>query len=147
MNETEMYFNFLLHVAAADEILEDEEIKFLETALLAVGANNTITQDIMEKIAKFKNNEPLDGLQEVIDSVTSSSNPSLVMTLIRDGYMLAISDGNVDETELVVIKKLFMSFDGSSDKLFNKAIRWAEKSLALKEDGEEIYRTLSLNED
>jgi len=146
MTETEIYFNFLLHVAAADEILEDAEIEFLESSLLAVGASNDITQSIMKKIDQVKNNEPLEGFEQIINSLKTSSNPSLVMTLVRDGYMLAVSDGEAHDSEIAIIKKMFMSFDASSEKLFERAIRWAQKSLAIKESGEEIYRALNSSE-
>ena len=143
MTETEMYFNFLLHVAAADDDLDVDEVEFLQTSLLAVGASDEITQSIMTKIDLVKNNKPLEGFQELVQSLKSSKNPSLVMTLIRDGYMLSASDGEVVAAELSLIKEVFMSFDGATEDLFIGAIKWAKNSLELKVQGEEIYAALT----
>lgn len=143
MTETELYFNFLLHVAAADDDLDVDEVEFLQTSLLAVGASDEITQNIMTKIDLVKNNKPLEGFQELVNSLKNSNNPSLVMTLIRDGYMLSASDGEVVAAELSVIKEVFMSFESATDELFSSAIRWAKESLELKVQGEEIYSILT----
>ena len=143
MTETELYFNFLLHVAAADDELGVEETEFLQNSLLAIGASDDITQSITAKIDKVKNKEPLEGYHQVIDSLKSANNPGLVMTLIRDGYMLAASDGDVHKAELSRIKEMFMSFDSATEELFLNTIKWAKESLELKIQGEEIYSILT----
>lgn len=138
MKETEIYLQFLVHIAASDGHACSEEIQYIESCMDSMGISDVVQTRITQFIEAAKNKQPVDLLDNVISALKDSDNLSLLMTLIRDGYAMASADGNVDEPELNQIKRLMHAFHPEDDDFFSEIISWSKESLRVKSIGEDI---------
>ena len=143
MKEAEIYFKFLLHIASADGNADPGEIEFIEHCLASVGLSDVLEAEINAQIAQLKNHQAIEGLDDVLDAICTIHNPSFAMTLIRDGYAMATADGEVQEEELHLIRRLIHSLGNESQELVDEALDWARESLSLKIKGEELFTKLN----
>ena len=71
---------------------------------------------------------------EQLRAVTKGLDPSSIAHLVRDGYSLAASDGEIHEAELSVIKRC-LTVSGIPEERFSEVDMWARQSLALAHRG------------
>ena len=139
MKEAELYFNFLLQVAGADGDFDDLEIEYIEACAEAIDLSDEVLIRIKEQIDLLKSKKKLTPLDKILKEVRNMESPSLIMTMLRDGYAIANADGNACSDELNVLKELLFIDEEYCERLFERAIDWAKKSHELKVQGEIIF--------
>ena len=143
MTEASLYFNFLLHIVAADDIVDDAEIEFLETSMTQIGVIDDIKGDIKSKITMLKNGKKLDGLDNLIVEISLSPNPFFVINLVKDAYAIASSNNEIAESELEVLKELVNKLSNNNEKAFDKIIEWVKKTIQVENDGIQLFEKIT----
>ena len=122
----------MLYILRADGVVDRQE-KVHMLGLMVDGLK--LNEALLEK---YKEQLERDDWQPVTDeqlkAVTKGLDPSSIAHLVRDGYSLAASDGEIHEAELSVIKRC-LTVSGIPEDRFTEVDTWARQSLALAHRG------------
>ena len=128
----EQYLDFMLYILRADGVVDRQE-KVHMLGLMVDGLK--LNEALLEK---YKEQLERDDWQPVTDeqlkAVTRGLDPSSIAHLVRDGYSLAASDGEIHEAELSVIRRC-LTVSGIPEDRFTEVDTWARQSLALAHRG------------
>jgi len=138
MQEAEIYFNFLLHMVAADGVVDANEVEFIKSSMQSIGLAGGVEQRISDNLRLIESGGKLQGLETLYSSISKSKNPNIIMTLIRDGFALASSDGDLAPEETNLIESLLASVGNHDEGFIDEVLAWAKNSLAVKIKGEEL---------
>lgn len=142
MKDSEIYFNFMLHMAAADGQIDDEELTYLDTCIESLGVSDDVYQNLKGQLLNLKNNGHLNPLDDTLAILSSSNNPSLAMTIFRDAFALANIDDDLDTKEQALLEKFAYSF-GATGQNFKRLMSWANRAINIKEEGEYLFEQLA----
>jgi len=137
MTEIDIYFKFLIAVIKADGKIEQEEKDFVINSAKTLGLSDDFINELEDQIVK----EGI-GIEQLYQDIFDKSDLGFTINLLKDGYALAKSDGNVDHKELDILKNMMKSYSNYSDSLFDELIGWCEESIYLKNVGLELMTTV-----
>jgi uncharacterized tellurite resistance protein B-like protein len=128
----EQYLDFMLYILRADGVVDrQEKVHLLQMMVDGLKLNADL-------LNKYKSRLESDDWQPVTDeqlkAVTVGLDPSSIAHLVRDGYSLAASDGEIHKAELSVIKRC-LKVSGIPEERFEEVDLWARQSLALAHRG------------
>ncbi len=144
MKEAEIYFNFLIQIAAADNELDEAEVEFIAESVEAIELADDVKDRVLKQLERLKNSQKINSLEQIFSELKKTPNPSLVMTMLRDGYTMATVDGHPCESEIAVLRSLISSVGNPSNELHIQAIEWAKESLKVKIKGEKLFNDLRI---
>ena len=122
----------MLYILRADGVVDREEkVHMLALMLDGLKLNSELVDKYREQLEK-DDWEPVTN--EQLRAVTKGLDPSSIAHLVRDGYSLAASDGEIHEAELSVIKRC-LTLSGIPEERFSEVDMWARQSLALAHRG------------
>lgn len=128
----EQYLDFMLYILRADGVVDRQE-KVHMLGLMMNGLQ--LNDELLEKYQKELDREDWEPVtDEELKAVTDGLDPSSLAHLVRDGYSLAGSDGEIHEAELNVIKRCLV-VSGIPEERFYEVDSWARQSLALAHRG------------
>ena len=136
----EQYLDFMLYILRADGVVDrQEKVHMLSLMVDGLKLNP-------ELIEKYQSELERDDWEPVSDdqlrSVTVGLDPSSLAHLVRDGYSLAASDGEIHEAEINLIKRC-LGVSGIPEERFDDVDLWARQSLALAHKGPLLLAPIS----
>lgn len=128
----EQYLDFMLYILRADGVVDRQE----KAHMLSLMVNGLqLNPELVARYkARIEENEWTPVTDEQLRAVTQGLEPSSLAHLVRDGYSLAASDGEIHEAELGVIKRCLVA-SGIAEERFGEVDQWARQSLALAHKG------------
>lgn len=142
MKESEIYFNFMLHMAAADGQIDPDELLYLDACIERLGVADDVYVNLKNQLEALKNNGEINSLDNTLAILSTSNNPSLAMTMFRDAFALANIDDELDSKEQALLEKFADSF-GASGENFKRLMSWANRAINIKEEGEFLFEQLA----
>lgn len=128
----EQYLDFMLYILRADGVVDRQE----KTHMLELMVHGLKLESSL--IDKYKGELEREAWTPVTDeqlkAVTEGLDPSSLAHLVRDGYGLAASDGEIHEAEVGIIKRSLV-VAGIPEDRFSQIDLWARQSLALAHRG------------
>ncbi|MBX3126113.1 MAG: TerB family tellurite resistance protein [Polyangiaceae bacterium] len=101
MDPRETYLRLMVCVARADGQIVDPERQLLQAA---VGRSGLAESQVAGLRAALETSHPFD-IEEELERVGPGIDPGTLLELLRDGYVLAYSDGELAPTEVAVLDK------------------------------------------
>lgn len=99
MNSRETYLRLLLCVALADDYVTPSEAEMLEAAAVQAG----LGQERIDELKRaFQSGASLDKEKE-FQSIPRQIEPGMLLETLKDGYLLAMSDGDLAPVEVAVL--------------------------------------------
>jgi len=122
----------MLYILRADGVVDRQE----KAHMLSLMVNGLqLNPELVARYkARIEENEWTPVTDEQLRAVTQGLEPSSLAHLVRDGYSLAASDGEIHEAELGVIKRC-LAVSGIAEERFGEVDQWARQSLALAHKG------------
>lgn len=102
MDPRETYLRLMVCVARADGHVVDPERQLLEAAAERSGLAES---QVAELRAALEMSNPFD-IEQELDRVGPGVDPGTLLELLRDGYVLAYSDGELAPAEVAVLDRL-----------------------------------------
>jgi uncharacterized tellurite resistance protein B-like protein len=128
----EQYLDFMLYILRADGVVDRQE-KIHMLGLMADGLK--LNEQLLEKyrvLIECDDWKPVT--DEQLKAVTQGLDPSSIAHLVKDGYSLAASDGEIHLAELSIIQRC-LKLSGIPEERFPDVDKWARQSLALAHRG------------
>ncbi|MEE4358202.1 MAG: hypothetical protein V2I97_17155 [Desulfococcaceae bacterium] len=126
--ESKMYFLALSLIALSDQVLADEELKFLEQVREAMG----IDRAEAERILAMAKDEP--SCVKLLESVRPET---LRRTIFRDCVIMAFADRIFHPLERLMLESVRMNL-GISEELADRFTQWAQEGQAWQDKGEQL---------
>ena len=128
----EQYLDFMLYILRADGVVDrQEKVHMLGLMVDGLKLNAQLIEKYQGELEKEEWEPVSDGQ---LRAVTAGLDPSSLAHLVRDGYSLAASDGEIHEAEINVIKRC-LAVSGIPEERFDEVDLWARQSLALAHKG------------
>ena len=138
----EQYLDFMLYILRADGVVDrQEKVHMLGLMVDGLKLNAQLIEKYQGELEK-EEWEPVS--DEQLRAVTAGLDPSSLAHLVRDGYSLAASDGEIHEAEINVIKRC-LAVSGIPEDRFDAVDLWARQSLALAHKGTLLLTPVSTN--
>jgi uncharacterized tellurite resistance protein B-like protein len=139
MKESEIYFKFLLAIIAADGVITLEEEEYITSSMESAGIDSKISSEIISNINHVKSGGSYilpDGFSDI---VRSTGNPNLLVNMIKDGFEIALTDGDIADSEEQVLQQLSNSLTSDTGTTFDQVRDWALKSIELESAGIQLF--------
>lgn len=102
MDPREAYLRLMVCVARADGDVAQSEVKLIEEAAERSGLPEPVLTGIR---AALDLSQALDA-EQLLAEVAREMDPGTLLEVLRDGYVLALSDGALTPTEVAVLEAL-----------------------------------------
>ncbi len=122
--------SILVLVAAVDGTLVREEMAAIESAMGAMMLHPESREEIRQLLT-----EPPE-----LDGVLESMEPAAIRLALRDGALLASSDGDYDEKELWILRKISTA-GGLSENELSEILDWVSRNWRVAAQGRSIIAT------
>ncbi len=136
MNQTTSYIDFLLSVILSDGIVKTEEIGYFLKIINLWESDQTSREQIQRKLLKT---EPID-IEKLIAYIAESYDSMLLLSLMKDAYAIAKSDGEISQSEIELINSLLNSAKVPKEN-WKQIQLWAEEYLYVMERGLLLFTT------
>ncbi len=136
-NRIEQYLDFMICILRADGVVDPAERKHL-LALMVGGMKleSSLVERYRGELERAAWSAPTDS---ELEEIGAGLDDGSLAHLVRDGYGLAASDGEIHRSELALIQR-FLRVNGVPAERFEDIDRWARQSLALAHRGTVLFR-------
>ena len=133
MSEEEkvIFLKILVALARADGNFDDEEKLFIKDAAIVFG----LTKDHVDTIL-----EPMSD-EEIVESAKKITNRQAALQLIKEACLLANSDGDLSDEEIVLIGKIGQAMNVELEKI-EEISQWVIERIIWLEKGKIIFEQL-----
>ncbi len=130
MNEEDrvVFIKILLSLARADGIVDDGEKDFI----MSLAKIFEISTDRAEEIKSFRSDE------EIVEESKKIKNRRVAMELVKEMCMLANSDGDLNNREVLLIGRVGQAMGLSLDKI-EQISQWVIDRIVWLEEGKVIF--------
>jgi tellurite resistance protein len=119
--------SILVLVAAVDGTLVREEMAAIESAMGAMMLHPESREEVRQLLT-----EPPE-----LDGVLESMEPAAIRLALRDGALLASADGEYDEKELWILRKISAA-GGLSEQELSEILDWVSQNWRVAAQGRSI---------
>ncbi len=131
-NRIEQYLDFMLCILRADGVVDPDEKRHL-LSLMVSGLK--LESSLVDKYTRELDREDWgEATDAELRAIGEGLDASSLAHLVRDGYGMAASDGEIHETEIRVIQRFLVACGIPGDRLPDIDL-WARRSLALAHQG------------
>lgn len=131
-NRIEQYLDFMLCILRADGVVDPEEKRHL-ISLMVSGLK--LEASLVDKYRRELEREDwAEATEAELAAIGEGLDASSLAHLVRDGYGMAASDGEIHETEVRVIQRFLVACGVPGERLPEIDL-WARRSLALAHQG------------
>lgn len=122
------FIKILVALARADGNFDDNEKSFIQDIAVAFGINKDHNQSLLEEIAE----------DQLIAQASAIKNRQAALQLIKEACLLANSDGDLSEHEIVFIGKIGQAMGIELEKI-EQISQWVIDRIVWLEEGKIIF--------
>lgn len=122
------FIKILVALARADGNFDDNEKSFIQDIAVAFGINKDHNQSLLEDIAE----------DQLITQASAIKNRQAALQLIKEACLLANSDGDLSEHEIVFIGKIGQAMGIELEKI-EQISQWVIDRIVWLEEGKIIF--------
>lgn len=133
LNKIEQYLQFMIHLMRADGTVDPEEKRHMLSIMVdGLKLEPTLVTRYRAALEETEFRQPTD---EELASIVKGLDPASLAHLVRDAYGLAGADGEIHQSELLLLRRS-LALAGVPESRFENIDTWARHSLELTRIGE-----------
>lgn len=125
------FLRVLVHLAEADGNFDDNEKAFVKDIAFNFGISESKTEDVFQPVSE----------QQLISDVSHIKDRQAALQLIKEACLLANSDGDLSEKEVVFIGKVGQAMGVELEKI-EQISQWVVDRIIWLEEGKIIFEQL-----
>lgn len=133
MNKTEKYLELMVLVLKADGMIDERERALMYRMIKNVGMKD----DLVAKYDAKLTMDNSEDREQILTEIAHDLDPAALTGMVRDAYMMADADNNIDPTEVKVINE-FLAKAGIPEERFGEIETWARKNIAHLKRGQRL---------
>lgn len=133
MSEEEkiIFLKILVSLAKADGNFDDNEKAFIKDTTIIFGLNKSYIEEILAPITK----------QELIQKASKITNRHAALHLIKEACLLANSDGDLSDEEIIFIGQIGQAMNIELEKI-EEISQWVAERIIWQEHGKIIFEQI-----
>lgn len=120
MNFAEKYLDVMMCVLMADKRIDENEKKLFYSML----DNSDINEALRNKYEALLALPVITGCEEYLIKASQNITAEQLAAIVKDAYLMAAIDRNIDETEILVINR-FLELSGIPQERFDQIKEWS----------------------
>lgn len=125
------FLKVLVHLAEADGCFDDNEKAFVKDIAFNFGISESKTDDVFQHVSE----------EQLVADAARIKNRSVALQLIKEACLLANSDGDLSEDEVVFIGKIGQAMGVELEKI-EQISQWVVDRIIWLEEGKIIFEQL-----
>ena len=130
-NEKIVFLRVLVHLAKADGCFDENEKAFVRDIAFNLGVSEDKIDEVFQSVSE----------QDLIEGVSCIKNRQVALQLIKEACLLANSDGDLSEEEVVFIGKIGQAMGVELEKI-EQISQWVVDRIIWLEEGKIIFEQL-----
>lgn len=127
-NERKVFIKILAALARADGNFDDDEKSFIKDLAVAFNLSETTAENLLIETPK----------EQLINEASQIKNRQAALQLIKEACLLANSDGDLSESEIVFIGKIGQAMGVELEKI-EQISQWVIDHIIWLEEGKIIF--------
>ncbi len=134
MTFAEKYLDLMFCVLIADGIIDEKE-KALFYSMLD---NSGINEALRHKYEAMFSGPVITDYEQYLLKASQNITSEQLTSMVRDGYLMAAIDENIDETEVAAINR-FLELSGIPKERFDRIKKWSLEGIEHLKRGIELF--------